>query len=122
MSVRLRSLARSNEPVCEAAAAEELTRGGSSIDVISSSAARLVSCCGVSPGSRWKSAMGISRSPREPVTRTFASSTASATHMSDGCTAMHASLVPRIAFMRLRPPMAEQPEPGSRLLQGVAVS
>ncbi len=42
--------------------------------------------------------------------------------MSDGCTAMQASLVPRIAFMRLRPPIAEQPLPGSRLLQGVAIS
>ena len=35
---------------------------------------------------------------------------------------MQVSFVPRIAFMRLRPPMAEQPEPGSRLLQGVAMS
>ena len=35
---------------------------------------------------------------------------------------MQASLVPRIACMRLRPAMAEQPLPGSRLLQGVAVS
>src|SRR5258707_7162477 len=41
--------------------------------------------------------------------RTVASSTASATHMSEGCTAMQLSLVPRIAFMRLRPPTAEQP-------------
>ncbi len=64
----------------------------------------------------------MTRSPRGPVTWTFASSTASATHMSEGCTAMQASLVPRIAFMRLRPPMAEQPLPGSRLLQGVAIS
>ena len=32
------------------------------------------------------------------------------------------SLVPRIAWMRLKPSMAEQPLPGSRLLQGVAVS
>ena len=32
------------------------------------------------------------------------------------------ALVPRIACMRLRPLMAGQPLPGSRLLQGVAVS
>ena len=32
------------------------------------------------------------------------------------------ALVPRIAWPRLRPSMAGQPLPGSRLLQGVAVS
>ena len=42
--------------------------------------------------------------------------------MSDGCVAMHSSLVPRIALMRLTPLIAAQPLPGSRLLQGVAVS
>jgi len=42
--------------------------------------------------------------------------------MSEGCTAMQASLVPRIAFMRLWPPIAEQPLPGARLLHGVVVS
>ena len=66
--------------------------------------------------------MRIARSPAGPATCTFASSAASATHMSEGCVAMQASLVPRIACMRLRPSMAEQPLPGSRLLQGVAVS
>ena len=35
---------------------------------------------------------------------------------------MQCSLVPRIASVRLKPSMAEQPVPGSRLLQGVAVS
>ena len=83
---------------------------------------RLVSSCGVSPGSRWKSANAIARSPAGPATWTMASSAASATHMSEGCVAMQASLVPRIAWMRLMPLMAEQPLPGSRLLQGVAVS
>ena len=53
---------------------------------------------------------------------TSASSAASATLMSDGSVAMQAALVPRIAWLRLRPSMAEQPLPGSRLLQGVAVS
>ena len=43
------------------------------------------------------------RSPAGPVTCTLASSAASATHMSDGCVAMQASLVPRMALMRLMP-------------------
>jgi gamma-glutamyltranspeptidase/glutathione hydrolase len=34
VSVRLRSLARSNDEACEAAAAEQLTRGGSAIDAV----------------------------------------------------------------------------------------
>ena len=38
--------------------------------------------------------------------------------MSDGCTAMQASLVPRIAFMRLRPSMAEQPVPRLAFVAG----
>src|SRR5213595_2847538 len=48
------------------------------------------------------------RSPLGPATCTLASSAASATHMSEGCVAMQASLVPRMACMRLRPLMAEQ--------------
>ena len=42
--------------------------------------------------------------------------------MSDGLVAMHWSLVPRIAWMRVTPPIAPQPLPGVRLLQAVAVS
>src|ERR1700722_8076512 len=42
--------------------------------------------------------------------------------MSDGLLAMHASLTPRIARVRLKPLIAEHPEPGSRLLQAMAVS
>ena len=42
--------------------------------------------------------------------------------MSEGWVAMQDSLVPKIALMRLMPLIAEQPEPGSRLLHGVAVS
>lgn len=34
MTLRLRSLARSNDPVSEAAAAEELTKGGSAVDAV----------------------------------------------------------------------------------------
>ena len=34
MSVRLRALARSNDPLCEAAAGEELAKGGSAVDAV----------------------------------------------------------------------------------------
>ena len=51
-----------------------------------------------------------------------ASNAAIATHMSDGLVAMQCSLVPRMARVRLLPVIAEQPVPGSRLLQGMAVS
>ena len=36
--------------------------------------------------------------------------------MSDGFTATHCGLAPRIACIRLWPPIAAQPLPGSRLL------
>ncbi len=55
--------------------------------------------------------------PRTLSTSTVASSAASATHMSDGWVAMQCSLAPRIACVRLKPPIAAQPLPGSRLLQ-----
>jgi hypothetical protein len=42
--------------------------------------------------------------------------------MSDGWVAMQLPLAPRIAWMRLIPPMAPQPDPGARLLQGAMVS
>src|SRR5205823_15114407 len=61
-------------------------------------------------------------SPPRPRTCTIASSAASATARSDGCVAMHLSLVPRIAFVRLMPTSEEHPDPGSRLLHGVATS
>ena len=35
---------------------------------------------------------------------------------------MQASLVPKMALMRLMPDIAEQPLPGARLLQGVTAS
>jgi hypothetical protein len=41
--------------------------------------------------------------------------------MSEGFVAMQLELVPNIASVRLSPSMAEQPEPGSRLLQANAV-
>ena len=45
-----------------------------------------------------------------------------ATAMSEGCVAMQLSLTPSTAFVRLRPASAAQPEPGTRLLQGLVVS
>src|SRR6202162_5218186 len=66
--------------------------------------------------------MGIAREPFGPCTWIVASSTAIATHISDGFVAMQCSLVPRTASMRLLPVIAGQPVLGSRLLQGIAVS
>src|SRR5437016_1384365 len=66
--------------------------------------------------------MGIAREPLAPCTWIVASNAARATHMSDGLVAMQCSLVPRMASVRLLPVMAGQPVPGSRLLQGMAVS
>src|ERR1700736_1821399 len=66
--------------------------------------------------------MGTARDPFAPCTWIVASNAAIATHMSDGLVAMQCSLAPRIARMRLLPLMAGQPVPGSRLLQGIAVS
>ncbi len=62
------------------------------------------------------------RSPSGLLTCTVASSAARATHMSDGCVAMHWSLAPRMAWIRLTPSIAGRPLPGSRLLQGVPAS
>ena len=53
---------------------------------------------------------------------TWASSARIATAMSDGLTAMHWSLAPRMAWIRLNPSSAAQPEPGSRLLHGFVTS
>ena len=66
--------------------------------------------------------MGIVRNPLGPCTWMTASSAAIATHISDGLVAMQCSLAPRIASVRLLPVMAGHPVPGSRLLQGIAVS
>src|SRR6267143_1091367 len=49
-----------------------------------------------------------------------ASRAVSATFMSEGFVAMQLELVPSIASVRLSPSIAEQPEPGSRLLQAIA--
>src|SRR6266478_1191049 len=60
---------------------------------------RLLSISGVFPGTRWKSANAMVRSPGGPVTWTFASIAARATHMSEGCVAMQVSLVAGIALV-----------------------
>ena len=63
--------------------------------VISSPGCNVVSTCGVSPGSRWKSAIGIFRvTPFGCTVSTLASSARMATAMSLGCVAIHASLTP----------------------------
>src|SRR5262249_45835619 len=54
---------------------------------------------------------------RRPSTRSTASRMARATHMSEGLEAMHCSLVPSTAWLRLKPSSAAQPDPGTRLLQ-----
>src|SRR5437899_9702083 len=64
----------------------------------------------------------MAREPLAPCTWIVASNAAIATHISDGFVAMQCSLAPRIARVRLLPVMAGQPVPGSRLLQGMAVS
>ena len=53
---------------------------------------------------------------------TVASSARMATAMSLGWVAMQASLTPTTACERLKPPIAEQPLPGWRLLHGMLVS
>ena len=73
--------------------------------------------CGVLPGRRWKSAIGIVRvAPSGRTVSTVASSTRIATAMSLGCVAMQASLAPTMACWRLKPPSAEQPLPGTPLV------
>src|SRR5262245_40650734 len=57
-------------------------------------------------------AKSILFAPCGPSTCTTASSANSATHISDGCVAIHCSLAPKIAWMRLKPSSAPQPEPG----------
>jgi hypothetical protein len=66
--------------------------------------------------------MGIAREPFDPCMWIVASNAAIATHMSEGLVAMQCSLVPRIASVLLLPVIAGQPVPGSRLLQGIAMS
>jgi len=51
-----------------------------------------------------------------------ASSAAIAMHICEGLVAMQYSLVPKTASVLLLPVMAGHPVPGSRLLQGMAVS
>ena len=62
---------------------------------------------------------GPRRRRRAAPSRPSASSARIATAMSLGCVAMQASLAPTTACWRLKPPIAAQPLPGWRLLQGM---
>ena len=53
---------------------------------------------------------------------TLADSADRAVPISDGWAAMQACDAPKMAALRFRPPSAEQPAPGERLLQGLEVS
>src|SRR5262245_15898135 len=64
----------------------------------------------------------MARTPFGPCTWIVVSKATIATHMSDGFVAIQCSLVPSTARLRLLPVIAGQPVPGSRLLQGMAVS
>ena len=64
--------------------------------------------CGVLPGNRWKSAIGMVRvAPFGRTVSTVASSARIATAMSLGCVAMQASLTPTMACCRLKPIAAQ---------------
>jgi hypothetical protein len=98
------------------------TGGGSVTAVISSPGSSAVSMCGVSPGRRWNSAMGM-RGVRRRLHRFHHRVQRPHGHRHVArVVAMQASLVPTTASWRLKPPMAEQPLPGWRLLQGWLVS
>src|SRR5438876_10966831 len=112
------ALSRSFRYTCLLAA----TGGGSVTCVMRSPGSSTVSRSGVLSGRRWKSPIGTARVLFGPCTWIVASKAAIATHISDGFVAMQCSLVPRTASERLLPVMAGQPVPGSRLLQGIAVS
>ncbi|CAM5723026.1 hypothetical protein SBADM41S_05915 [Streptomyces badius] len=90
--------------------------------MISSPGLITVSWSGFSPGRRWNSVSGTARSPSGPMRCTVASSAASGTAMSEGLVATHSGECPRIARSRWVPSRAGQPEPGSRLLQGLETS
>ena len=60
--------------------------------------------------------------PSGVMVSTRASRALRATAMSEGWVAMQALLWPKMAAPRFRPPMAAQPAPGWRLLQGLVVS
>ena len=63
--------------------------------------------------------MAISRWPEGPATSTTASSAARGTAKSEGFVAMHLSDQPLTAWLWVSPPLAAQPVPGSRRLQGL---
>ena len=65
---------------------------------------------------------GIRRPPFLSSVTNTASSAASATGGSAGCTATHSSVQPKIACFSLKPCKAAQPDPALRLLHGVGSS
>jgi hypothetical protein len=79
--------------------------------------------CAGSPGRRLNSAIGMARVVLfASIVSTCASSARIATAVLDGFTAMHWSLAPNMPWIRLNPPSAAQPEPGSRLLHRFVTS
>ena len=91
---------------------------GSSIAVINSPWRNTLSRSGPSAGKVWNSRAGRRRPPFLAWVTMTASSAASATAGSDGCTATQSSVQPKIACVSFSPWRAAQPEPGTRLLQG----
>ena len=69
------------------------------------------------PGRSRKSEKGTLRSPSGPSRCTVASNAAKATATSEGWVATQCSEAPKIAWVRLNPPIAAHPVPGWRLLQ-----
>jgi hypothetical protein len=96
--------------------------GGNVTSVMSSPGISSVSTLGVVPGSRWKSAIGITLV--WPLPRTVpmdASKARNATAISPGFVAMQSELPPITANCRLNPLIAAQPDPGCRLLQAIRI-
>ncbi|GJE42006.1 hypothetical protein AEGHOMDF_1176 [Methylobacterium soli] len=90
--------------------------------MISSPAPSAVSRSGCAPGRQWNAVSGTVREPCGPAISTMADRAASGTQKSEGLVAMQCSLQPCTAWMRVAAPMAAQPAPGARLLQGLAGS
>jgi hypothetical protein len=64
----------------------------------------------------------MAREPAAPWVWITAPKAAIATHISEGWVAIHASLVPSTALLRLKPLIAEQPDPVPVYYRGKPVS
>ena len=74
----------------------------------------VLSRCGSSlPGKRWRSWNGMLRLPFGPLDLDGSADHGQGNAHVRGWTAMQSSLAPRMAWIRLTPPMAEQPAPRS---------